>query len=48
MTKKAAAKEHKEHQKDLKPLLRHLKADENKLRVMPKKKSAQAVKKTGY
>jgi len=25
MTKKAALKEHKEHQKDLKPLLKHLK-----------------------
>lgn len=29
--KKKAVKEHKEHQKDLKPLLQHLKADEKKI-----------------
>lgn len=29
--KKAAKKEHKEHQKDLKPLLAHLKSDEKKI-----------------
>ena len=29
--KKKAAKEHKEHQKDLKPLLQHLKSDEKKI-----------------
>jgi hypothetical protein len=38
MTKKAAQKEHKEHQKDLKPLLKHLKSDEKKIAKMPKKK----------
>lgn len=38
MTKKAAQKEHKEHQKDLKPLLRHLKSDEKKIAKIPKKK----------
>lgn len=31
MTKKAAKKEKKEHQAALKPLLKHLKADEKKL-----------------
>lgn len=29
--KKAAKKEHAEHQKDLKPLLKHLKSDEKKI-----------------
>ncbi len=38
MTKKAAQKEHKEHQKDLKPLLKHLKSDEKKIEKMPSKK----------
>ncbi len=31
MTKAAAKREHKEHQKDLKPLLKHLKSDEKKI-----------------
>jgi hypothetical protein len=38
MTKKAATKEHKEHQKDLKPLLKHLKSDEKKIAKLPAKK----------
>lgn len=36
MTLKAAKKEHKEHQKALKPLLSHLKSDENKMKKWPK------------
>ena len=38
MTNKAALKKHKEHQKDLKPLLKHLKSDEKKIAKLPKKK----------
>lgn len=40
MTKQQQKKEHKEHQKDLKPLLKHLKSDEMKLgkeKTKPKK-----------
>lgn len=35
--KSKAAKEHKEHQKALKPLLKHLKEDEAKLKKKAKK-----------
>lgn len=37
MTLKQAKKEHKEHQKDLKPLLKHLRSDEKKIAMEPKK-----------
>lgn len=38
MTVKAAKKEHKEHMKDLKPLLKHLKSDEMKIKKQKAKK----------
>jgi hypothetical protein len=37
MTKKEAKKEQKEHKTSLKPLLKHLKSDENKIAKQKKK-----------
>ena len=44
MTVKQAKKEHKEHQKAIKPLLHHLKEDEDKMRKWPMKKQTKSDK----